>query len=155
MPSLSSYGISAGNIKKITIHFGEAWSSAEDIYTFNDNAGIGFTTSVAKPSSYIAYTAISYPTSFSAPMDIAFTVSPNVSVSGTWYIGTTQSTERYVLGGENITVSIEYSNDNTIKYHNGSTWVECIPYYHNGSSWVQCVPYYHNGSSWVETSTGG
>lgn len=45
-----------------------------------------------------------------------------------------------------------YTPHRTIKYHNGSSWVECIPYYYNGSSWVECIPYYYNGSSWVECS---
>lgn len=153
MPSLSSYGITSSMIKKITIHFGEAWSSAEDTITVSDSVGIGFTTSVAKPSSYAAYTTISYKSSFSAAMDITFTVVPTVSVSGTWYIGTTQSSTTYPLGGENITVTIEYSTSNTVKYYTGSAWVDCIVYYHNGSGWVECVPYYHNGSGWVECST--
>lgn len=45
-----------------------------------------------------------------------------------------------------------YTPHRTIKYFNGSSWVECIPYYFNGSSWVECIPYYFNGSSWIECS---
>lgn len=45
-----------------------------------------------------------------------------------------------------------YTPHRTIKYYNGSSWIECIPYYYNGSSWIECVPYYYNGSSWIECS---
>lgn len=48
--------------------------------------------------------------------------------------------------------AFSYTPHRTVKYFNGSSWVECIPYYFNGSSWVECIPYYFNGSSWVECS---
>lgn len=38
-----------------------------------------------------------------------------------------------------------------LKIHNGSSWVDGVPYIHNGSSWVQAKAIYrHNGSSWVQ-----
>lgn len=36
----------------------------------------------------------------------------------------------------------------TIKYHTGSSFVECIGYYHNGTKWVKCDIYYHDGTGW-------
>ena len=36
----------------------------------------------------------------------------------------------------------------TIKYHNGTSWIECIVYYHNGTKWIKCDTYYHTGSTW-------
>lgn len=36
----------------------------------------------------------------------------------------------------------------TIKYHNGTAWVECIAYYHDGTRWVKCDLYYHDGTKW-------
>lgn len=48
--------------------------------------------------------------------------------------------------------AFSYTPHRTVKYFNGSSWVECIPYYFNGSSWIECIPYYFNGSSWVECS---
>lgn len=44
-----------------------------------------------------------------------------------------------------------YTPHRTVKYYNGSSWVECIVYYYNGSSWIECVPYYYN-NGWVECS---
>ena len=31
-----------------------------------------------------------------------------------------------------------YATHRTMKYYNGSSWIECIPYYYNGSSWIEC-----------------
>lgn len=38
--------------------------------------------------------------------------------------------------------------DNTVSYHDGSKWVECVMHYHDGTKWVQVDPYYHDGNSW-------
>lgn len=37
----------------------------------------------------------------------------------------------------------------TVKYYNGSEWVECIMYYWTGSAWQEVEPYYWNGTTWV------
>lgn len=47
-----------------------------------------------------------------------------------------------------ITVTMQYE-EGCAKVHNGTTWVDAIPYVHNGTTWVQAIPYVHNGSSWV------
>lgn len=58
-----------------------------------------------------------------------------------------------IRDGATITLTINYEyNHKTVKYHNGSNWVECVPYYYDGSNWVQCDPYYYDGTSWKECS---
>ena len=38
-----------------------------------------------------------------------------------------------------------------VKIHNGSTWVDGIPYIYDGTKWVEAKAVYrHNGSSWVQ-----
>lgn len=56
-----------------------------------------------------------------------------------------------VRNGCTITLTINYEyNHKTVKYYNGSNWVECVPHYYNGSKWAQCDPYYYDGSGWKE-----
>ena len=43
----------------------------------------------------------------------------------------------------------ETSVHKTVKYYNGSAWVECYMQYYTGSEWVEVEPYYYDGSSWV------
>jgi hypothetical protein len=38
----------------------------------------------------------------------------------------------------------------TVRYHNGTQWVECVVYYHNGTEWIQCIPYYNSGGTWIQ-----
>lgn len=155
MPSLTSYGISASNISKITIVIGTPLMSAEEYYEVSSTIGIGFTTSVKFPTSYTYATVKHMTGGDDYPINMVFNVSPSVSVASTWYIGTEvkSGTTNYGVDGEDITVIIEYSTANTVKYYTGSAWVDCIVNYYNGSKWVECVPYYYNGSSWVEIST--
>ena len=38
-----------------------------------------------------------------------------------------------------------------VKIHNGSTWVDGIPYIYDGTKWVEAKAVYrHNGSSWIQ-----
>lgn len=38
-----------------------------------------------------------------------------------------------------------------VKIHNGSTWVDGIPYIYDGTKWVEAKAVYrHNGSSWIK-----
>ena len=56
-----------------------------------------------------------------------------------------------IRDGCTLTLTIEYKkNHKTMRYHNGSAWVECVPHYYDGSRWVQCDPYYYDGSGWKE-----
>jgi hypothetical protein len=59
--------------------------------------------------------------------------------------------KEYDTGTTGETISKTYTFElpyKTIKYHNGETWVKCIPHYHNGTRWVRCDVYYHNGTEW-------
>lgn len=58
-----------------------------------------------------------------------------------------------IRGECTMTLTIEYKkNQNSLKYYNGSSWVECVPHYYDGSRWVHCNPYYYDGSAWRECS---
>lgn len=38
----------------------------------------------------------------------------------------------------------------TVKYYDGSNWIECIPYYYDGSSWIEVYISYYDGSNWID-----
>ena len=56
-----------------------------------------------------------------------------------------------MLMGASKTITVK-EQGRTVKYYNGSSYVECLLYYYDGSKWVGVIPYYYNGSSWVECS---
>ena len=63
-------------------------------------------------------------------------------------VGSVGSNGVTVIDPEFIKLSI---NEAKIKIHNGSTWVDGIPYVHNGTTWVKAKAIYiHNGSTWVK-----
>ena len=75
------------------------------------------------------------------------------SVTSTW--GSNAVTITVVAISGNLTSassnSVTYTyaaGYKTVKYHNGTAWVECIAYYHDGTRWVKCDLYYHNGTKW-------
>ena len=75
----------------------------------------------------------------------------------TYYLFAVRSVgENYYSGdewcdSENLLQRI--SDNNTIKYHTGSEWVDCIVYYCTGTEWVKCIPHYCDGTSWIECSS--
>lgn len=40
----------------------------------------------------------------------------------------------------------------TVKYYDGTEWIECIPYYYDGNNWIEVIPYRYSGSAWEECS---
>lgn len=62
----------------------------------------------------------------------------------TTYIGYFSHHSSY---GGLITVTMQYE-EGCVKIHNGTTWVDAIPYVHNGTTWVRAIPYVHNGTTW-------
>lgn len=44
------------------------------------------------------------------------------------------------------------SQHRTVKYYNGTGWVECFLNYYDGTSWVEVEPYYYDGNTWVPCS---
>lgn len=53
------------------------------------------------------------------------------------------------LDGEAKTVSFTLDLHKTVKYYDGSQWIECIPYVYTNGSFVEVEPYYYDGSQWV------
>ena len=53
--------------------------------------------------------------------------------------------------GPTATITVKPLNK-TVKYYNGSQYVECIPYYYINNEFIEVEPYYYNGSEWVECS---
>lgn len=48
-----------------------------------------------------------------------------------------------------ITASFAAEPHKTVKYHDGTGFVECIPHVYDGSEFKEVEPYYYNGSEWV------
>ena len=47
-----------------------------------------------------------------------------------------------------VTVTYEENARGTVKYYNGSTWVNCAVYYYVDGNWKHCAPQYYDGSTW-------
>lgn len=150
MPSTSI--TTSAKVKQITISFIDG--SSENVGGGSRVLYMGFSTSKTFPTSHQSGT-INYVKNNGARQTFTINATPTVSINNTWYLEIYWDNEYNDVFTElsSIQITLTYSDDNTIMYHNGSGWVKCIPYYHNGSSWVKCKPYYHNGSSWVECSS--
>ena len=53
------------------------------------------------------------------------------------------------LNGEAKTASFTVDSHKTVKYYNGSQWIECIPYVYTNGSFVEVEPHYYDGSQWI------
>lgn len=53
------------------------------------------------------------------------------------------------LNGEAKTASFTVDTHKTIKYYDGSQWIECIPYAYDNGAFVEVEPYYYDGSQWI------
>lgn len=51
-------------------------------------------------------------------------------------------------------VTFKLRSDNTIAYHDGEQWMECLLHYHDGIDWIQCDPHYYDGNDWIPCSNG-
>lgn len=141
--SADTYTISSGK----TITFYAACAPLNSITDGSQNtitSGFGATTS-----------AITLPTSGSANLDITSVV----TYAATNY---NQNWGLYLIGSGNVeyaskvtfqlpTFSTIDMSNNMIKIHNGSAWVDGIPYIYDGTKWVKSKAVYrHNGSSWIQ-----
>ena len=61
-----------------------------------------------------------------------------------------------LIWGLNVTgtIILTIQQSSTIKYFDGTNWVECIPYYWDGTSWIECGAQYYDGSAWVDCDSG-
>jgi hypothetical protein len=52
---------------------------------------------------------------------------------------------------QDVTITARFSAEphKTVKYYNGTGFVECIPHVYDGSEFKEVEPYYYNGSEWV------
>ena len=50
-----------------------------------------------------------------------------------------------------LTITYELPSG-TVKYYDGSDWVECSPYYYDGTGFAEAEPSRYDGSAWVECS---
>lgn len=99
----------------------------------------------------ITYSLRKNGTQFTTTTSTSYTVAE--SVVQNW--GTSAVKITVVATGSGLTseasneVSFTYKPPfKTVKYHTGSSFVECIGYYHNGTKWVKCDVYYHDGTGW-------
>ena len=141
--SPATYKISSG--KTITFYAACApLKSASDASTNTITSGFGATTS-----------AVTLPKSGSASLDITSVVAyAAANYNKNWAL--------YLIGSKNVgyaskvtfntpTFTTADISEGLVKIHNGSTWVDGVPYVHNGSAWVKAkAVYVHNGSSWVQ-----
>lgn len=90
-------------------------------------------------------------TEFATTTLTSYTVSEDVTKN--WGTSAVAITVVATGGGKTSSVSNEVTFTykppfKTIKYHNGTNWVECIAHYHNGTKWVKCDLYYNDGIKW-------
>lgn len=62
-------------------------------------------------------------------------------------IDPTNAGEMYWSTSSTATLTLTTSSD-TIRYYNGSDWVECQPLYYDGSDWKEVEVKYYDGSDW-------
>ena len=66
---------------------------------------------------------------------------------------TSENTWTFVMPtpAQDVTITVRFSVEphKTVKYHDGTGFVECIPHVYEGGEFNEVEPYYYNGSEWV------
>lgn len=158
----SSYNISSG--KQIT--FFAAVAPLGSTSNIDSNAIVR-----ANRSKFGAYTAaVTLPTSGSAPLDITSLIqyaAANYNQAWGLYLiggayGSSETAGNVGYASKVVfsvpkftTLEMDLTTDTVdtvmFKIHNGSNWVNGMPYVHNGTTWVQAAAVYlHNGIEWVQ-----
>ena len=99
----------------------------------------------------ITYSLRKNGTQFATTTSTSYTVAESVVKNwGTSAVKiTVVTTGSGLTSGASNEVSFTYKPPfKTVKYHTGSSFVECIGYYHNGTKWIKCDVYYHDGTGW-------
>lgn len=153
----SASGITSGATSGVTYTYSPAITAPSNLKI---NGGTSFTGQTApltwtagslSNGATVTYSLRKGGVQFATTTNTSYTVPE--SVVSTW--GTSAVTITVVATGSGKTssasngVTFTYKPPfKTIKYHNGTAWVECIAYYHDGTRWVKCDLYYHNGTKW-------
>lgn len=154
----SASGITSGATSGVTYTYSPAITAPSNLKI---NGGTSFTGQTApltwtagslSNGATVTYSLRKGGVQFATTTNTSYTVPE--SVVSTW--GTSAVTITVVATGSGKTssasngVTFTYKPPfKTIKYHNGTDWVECIAYYHDGTKWVKCDLYYHNGTKWI------
>lgn len=116
-----------------------------------ETAPLSWTAATLSNGETVTYSIRKNGTQFTTTTSTSYTV-PSTTTS-TWE--TSAVTLTVVATGSGVTsvasneVTYTYKPPyKTIKYHDGTSWIECIVYYHNGTKWIKCDTYYHTGSTW-------
>ena len=153
----SASGITSGATSGVTYTYSPAITAPSNLKI---NGGTSFTGQTApltwtagslSNGATVTYSLRKGGVQFATTTNTSYTVPE--SVVSTW--GTSAVTITVVATGSGKTssasngVTFTYKPPfKTVKYHNGTAWVECIAYYHDGTRWVKCDLYYHNGTKW-------
>ena len=153
----SASGITSGATSGVTYTYSPAITAASNLKINGETSFTGQTASLTwtagslSNGATVTYSLRKDGVQFATTTNTSYTVPE--SVVSTW--GTSAVTITVVATGSGKTSSA--SNEvtftyklpfKTVKYHNGTAWVECIAYYHDGTRWVKCDLYYHNGTKW-------
>lgn len=153
----SASGVTSGATSGVTYTYSPAITAPSNLKI---NGGTSFTGQTApltwtagslSNGATVTYSLRKGGVQFDTTTNTSYTVPE--SIVSTW--GTSAVTITVVATGSGKTssasngVTFTYKPPfKTIKYHNGTTWTECIAYYHNGTKWVKCDVYYHDGTGW-------
>lgn len=153
----SASGITSGATSGVTYTYSPAITAASNLKINGETSFTGqtapltWTAGSLSNGATVTYSLRKDGVQFATTTNTSYTVPE--SVVSTW--GTSAVTITVVATGSGKTssasngVTFTYKPPfKTVKYHNGTAWVECIAYYHDGTRWVKCDLYYHNGTKW-------
>ena len=153
----SASGITSGATSGVTYNYSPAITAPSNLKINGGTSFIGqtapltWTAGSLSNGATVTYSLRKNGVQFTTTTNTSYTVPE--SVVSTW--GTSAVTITVVATGSGKTssasnrVTFTYKPPfKTVKYHNGTAWVECIAYYHDGTRWVKCDLYYHDGTKW-------
>lgn len=144
--SAATYTISSGKTIKVFAACAplSSTNSTKNIILSKNSSKFGATTS-----------AVTLPKSGSASLDITSVVAyaaANYNKNwGLYFIGAGSTGSASKVTFNVPTFSTINITEGLVKIHNGSTWVDGVPYIYDGTKWVKAKAIYrHDGSSWVQ-----